>query len=189
MAKAKGTTLISSVKFLRQHRDAARALLPEALHRYLEERVIPTSWYPETDLLELIRATARLVPGAGADVFETMGRITAREHLEGTYAHLVDGKGDPLSIPSRAFALWASQHDSGRITALLEGPDRVRIDVVDFAIPSREMCAVVGGYVVETLRLAGLPAPRGEKLCCRLDGADRCSWRCVWVPAAASEVG
>ena len=36
MAKAKGTTLIGCVQYLRKHRDAAQFALPEPLHAYLQ---------------------------------------------------------------------------------------------------------------------------------------------------------
>jgi hypothetical protein len=31
--------------------------------------------------------------------------------------------------------------------------------------------------------MAELKEPSVRKSACRLDGADRCSWRCTWTPA------
>lgn len=187
MAKTKGTTLIGLVRFLRRHRDEAGPTLPPRLLHYLDERVHAASWYPEQDLLELARCVAPMFPAAVADPFETMGRISARDHLEGTYGHLFEGTDDPLAIPARAFALWASMHDSGRLETTVEPPAAVRVELLEFALPSREMCGIVTGYLAETLRLVGFAAPRADKLSCRLDGAPRCGWRCHFEPVVEAQ--
>jgi hypothetical protein len=178
MAKAKGTAILGLVKFLRRHRDAAVAALPAHLMHYLEARVHVSTWYPEQDLLELARAVAPMLPTSVGDPYELMGRISARDHLEGSYAHLFAGVAEPLAIPARAFALWASMHDSGRLETTVEPPSAVRVELVDFALPSREMCRIVGGYLAETLRIVGFAAPRPVETACRLDGAPRCTWIC-----------
>lgn len=183
MAKAKGTTIVELVKFLRRHREASLAALPGPLAGYLDQRVHAASWYPEEDLLELVRVVAPMLAPAVGDPYDAMGRTTAREHLEGAYAHLFAGVEDPLAIPARAFALWATMHDSGRLDTVVEPPDAVRVALSEFALPSREMCAIVGGYLAETLRMIGLGAPRAEKQACRLDGAPRCEWRCSFLVA------
>jgi hypothetical protein len=185
MAKAKGTTLVTLVKFLRRHPDT-RSALPGHLLHYLEERVHVSSWYPEQDLLELARVVAQMLAPQVPDPYETMGRITAREHLEGSYAHLFQGVDDPLALPARAFALWATMHDSGRMESAVEPPDAVRVELVEFALPSREMCAIVGGYLAETMRVIGFVAEPAQEVACRLDGAERCAWRCQFTSAGAS---
>jgi hypothetical protein len=182
VAKAKGTAVLGLVKFLRRHRDAAAAALPARLLHYLDERVHVSAWYPEEDLLELARVVAPMLPAAAGDPYEVMGRISARDHLEGSYAHLFQGVDDPLAIPARAFALWASMHDSGRLDTSVEPPDAVRVELADFALPSREMCRIVGGYLAETLRVVGFASPRAVEIGCRLDGAPRCAWRCQFAP-------
>lgn len=178
MAKAKGTTILALVRFLRSQREAASAALPAHLLHYLEERVHVSSWYPEQDLLELVRVVAPMLGRTVADPYDVMGRVCARDHMEGSYAHLFTGVEDPLAIPPRAFALWATMHDSGRMESVVEPPDGVRVELVEFALPSREMCAIVAGYLAETLRVLGFVAEPAQELSCRLDGAARCSWRC-----------
>jgi hypothetical protein len=182
MAKTKGTTIVALVKFLRRHREEAAAALPAHLRHYLEERVHVSSWYPEQDLLELARVMAPMLGKSVADPYDVMGRFTARDHLEGAYSHLFEGVEDPLAIPARAFALWATMHDSGRLETFVEGSDALRVELAEFALPSREMCAIVGGYLTETMSALGfvLQGP-ARKLACRLEGAPRCSWRCSFA--------
>jgi hypothetical protein len=185
MAKAKGAALVGAVRWLRQNREAALRALPARLHPYLENRVQVASWYPEEDLLELIRAIARTLPAGTGDVYEQMGRFSAREQLAGVYRHLLEG-GDQFSLPRRGLVLWQSQHDSGRLAMTIEGPGTARIEIVDYAAPSREMCAILLGYTAEMFALAGMQQASVRKTACRIDGADRCSWRCTWNPAPVS---
>jgi hypothetical protein len=182
MGKAKGTTLLSLVKFLRRNRDRALALLPSELHHYLEDRIQTSAWYPEEDLLALNRCVIQLIPGRREDALDEMGRIIAAEHMEGIYAHLRVDDGDLQPLARRAFALWSSQHDSGRLGVTLEAPGVIRFELSDFALPSREICDVTAAYFRETLRLAGVEAKVYE-MECRVHGASRCLWRATWERA------
>jgi hypothetical protein len=184
LARTKGTNLIGAVKFLRRHREAARAALPPALHHYLEERVLPTSWYPEEDLVLLLRAMAPLIGDVGGNVFEVMGRVTLREHMDGVYERLL--KGDPLTFARRVSALWQMQHDTGRLTLEMLGSGRGRYELADYGHPSREMCATIQGYIQEALVASGFAALEIRKTRCTLDGARSCVWECTWQEPPAS---
>lgn len=178
MAKVKGTNLIAAVKLLRRHRDAARASLPPALHPYLDARVLPTDWYPEEDLVALLRALAPLLRDAAADPFELMGRAALRDHLEGVYEHLL--KGDRRSLARRVSALWQTQHDTGRLAMIEQGPGRARWELTGYGHPSREMCGTIRGYVLEALTATGFGDVRITKAACVLDGDARCAWDCTF---------
>lgn len=181
MAKTKGTNLIGAVKFLRRNREAARAALAPALHHYLEERVLPTSWYPEEDLVALLRAMAPLLGDAPGNAYELMGRATLREHLDGVYERLL--KGDRLTLARRVSTLWQMQHDSGRLTLTGTGPETARYELEGYGHPSREMCATIQGYLHEALVAAGFGSVEIRKSRCTLDGDPRCEWECAWHDA------
>jgi hypothetical protein len=183
VAKVKGTNLVGAVKLLRRNREKARELLPAVLHRYLEERVLPTSLYPEEDLVGLIRAMAEILRGVGGDVFELMGRAAVREHMEGVYEHLL--KGDRFTFARRVSTLWQTQHDTGRLALVEQASGRARYELSDFGHPSREMCAVIRGYILEALSHSGFTDVVVEKTACVLDGRDRCSWECRWQERSA----
>ena len=85
VAKAKGTTMVGLVRFLRRHREAARAALPPALHGYLEERVNPAGWYPEEHLLGLVRAVATMLPRELGDPYRRMGELSASMARKSAY--------------------------------------------------------------------------------------------------------
>ena len=174
MGQAKGMTLVGAVKYLRHRRAEALATLPRELHHYLDERIRTSAWYPERDLLELIRATARLVSGPIDQVLEIMGETSAREHAA-VYGDLFTG-----SSTSRAFALWSTQHDTGELHMLEEAPNRVRLEIIGYADPSREMCLVTQGYLKGVLIMNGASDLVVEKASCRIWGDDRCTWRASW---------
>jgi hypothetical protein len=183
VANAKGSALVGAVKFLRSRREDALRLLPPALHHYLDDRIQVSSWYPEEDLLSLVRAVAPLVPVRTGDVYETMGHAIAREHMGSTYSHLLR-ESDELALPRRALVLWQSMHDTGQMSLKLEDPGHARIDVIDYAMPSREICGTITGYMRETLAIAGLKDPIVMKTACRAGGKDACTWRATWQPKA-----
>ena len=179
--QTKGTNLIDMVKFLRSQRDAARRLLPEALHRYLDSRLDVGAWYPEEDMIGLVQALARLLPRSGEDPLVQIGRLNARMHLQGTYAHLLKD-ARPTTLPVRAVALWKTMHDTGEFRlAVDEGSAHARLS--GYGHPSAEMCAMLGGYLLQLFVLAGARDVKvDESTCCRR-GADACCWRIEWTPS------
>lgn len=181
MAKTKGTNVVHCVKALRRQRERARAVLPESLHSYLDARIQESAWYPEEELLGLMRAVARLLEGAGPRVYEEMGRQTALAHMEGDgiYKHLL-ADGDPMALARRALAIWASLHDTGRFRLEVEGPGRARIELSEFGYPSTELCRVTTGYMNEVFRLSGLEEPQVRKSGCVVTGEPLCTWDCSW---------
>jgi len=181
MSKAKGTTLVALVKFLRSQRERALAALPPTLHAYLDERIQASSWYPEADLLNLIRVMVAMIPGPREAVLAQLGVALAREHLEGIYGHLkLDASGDPATLARRCFALWGSQHDTGTFRIEVERPGRALLEVRDYALPSAEMCGILTGYLGESLRLGAAANVRVVKQACRLAGDDVCNWSAEW---------
>ena len=82
-----------------------------------------------------------------------------------------------LSSTSRAFALWSTQHDTGELIMVEEGPQRVRFDLAGYEDPSREMCLIVQGYLKGTMYMNGFRDFDVEKLACRLWSDERCAWR------------
>lgn len=180
MAKAKGTVMVPTVRFLRSRKEEARARLPGRLHHYLCEPIQIGQWYPEEDFLELLRALVTLLPEAGPDALEQIGRAAAAEHLSGIYQHLNLEGGDPLGLALRSFTLWSTMHDTGRMRAVDPGPAGATFVLEGYAHPSAEMCGTLTGYFAEALRLAGLDA-QVRKTECTLEGASRCAWAAHWT--------
>jgi len=179
MGKVKGISLINAVKVLRMKKDEARKLLPERLHGYLEKRILVSSWYPEEDLLAIMRALAKLTPDPGMDIYEFMGRILARSDLGGVYALLLR-EGDPATTLRRTAITWEHYHDTGKEVLVESGDNHAAIEISDYDTPSRESCGTIKGWIHELVVMAG-----GKDICvvhkkCVLDGAKACRFEVTW---------
>ena len=95
MAKAKGTVMVGLVKALRRNKEKAREILPAKLLHYLDERIVVASWYPVEDYVVLLRAVGKISPSPNGNTFIEMGRISARDHMEGTYSRLKKERESP----------------------------------------------------------------------------------------------
>ena len=180
-ARTKGTNLVDMVKFLRTQREAALALLPQSLHHYLDARLNVAAWYPEEDMIALVRVLAKLMPDAGDDpqaALVRIGRLNAHMHLQGTYAHLL-ADARLAQLPVRAVALWKSMHDTGDFKLSIE-TDHAEARLGGFGHPTPEMCTMLGAYVLELFELAGMREPRGDEVACCRAGAPECRWRITW---------
>jgi hypothetical protein len=184
-ANTKGTTLIDLVKFLRSRREDAQALLPEALHHYLDERISVAAWYPEEDAIGLIRALASLMPGPREQALAQIGALNARIHLDTTYAHLL-ADARLSTLPVRAVALWKSMHDTGDLRLQVDD-DHADVRLTGYGHPTPEMCIIIGAYVCQAFQLAGAhDAKVAERACCRA-GARACEWRIDWTLAQPNQ--
>ena len=181
MGKVKGIALINAVKVLRMKKDEARKLLPERLHGYLEERILISSWYPEEDLLEILRTLAKLIPDPGMDIFEFMGRMSAAADLGGVYAHLVR-EGGPAATLRRTAITWEHYHDTGKEKVVEFADDHVVIEISEYAHPSREVCGSTKGWFHELVKLAGGKGIGVVHSKCVLDGATACRFEARWTP-------
>ena len=172
MSKAKGSILVGAVKALRQRKDEALAVLPESMHRYLTDRILMADWYPQEDLLALIRALMKIIPGDPDQVLRGMGAATARELGDGVYSNLMTNSGSA----STTFALWSSMHDSGTLKARRDAKTKeIVFELVDFGSPSAEMCAITGAFIQESVRMSGHTGTV-QKTSCVLDGGACCRW-------------
>jgi len=178
MANAKGMSLIDMVKFLKSRRGETAALLPAELQHYLEETINIASWYPEKDMIGLVKVVARLLPASGEDPLVTIGRLNARHHMAGAYRHLFDG-ADLARVPLRAVTLWRAMHDTGDLRVTLEEGE-ARVDVTDYGYPTREMCTMVAAYTEELFSAAGAKNVGSQERACRLDGDSACCYRIFW---------
>ena len=178
MPNVKGANVLAAVKMLRANRERAVALLPPKYHHYLDARIMVSSWYPEADQLELLRAVSFLLPGT-PDPWVSIGRIAARDDMRDLYRRMVK-PGDLKETLRASSALWRTFHDTGELRISLEEPTRAVASVRGYAATAREMCRVISGYVSEVVSAAGIGDIKVTKIACTLDGAPECRWRMTW---------
>jgi hypothetical protein len=97
------------------------------------------------------------------------------------YSHLIK-ESDELALARRRSVLWQTMHDTGQMTMKLEGPGQARLDLINYAIPNRETCALTTGYISQVFTIAGLEDPIVVMTDCRVIGGHICSWRATWRP-------
>jgi hypothetical protein len=187
-AKARGTSVSRAVRFLRTLKEDAHAILPGSLHRYLEQQVMADEWYPEKDLLGLIRGCIELIDLPDALALNDMGKWTAREHYVQAYPDLAK-QPEPQQFIKRLEQLWHHNHDSGRLTFAVTAPVKGSVEVEGFEYPSAEMCIIHGAYYAEMLKLAGWGDVNLRRHECVLQGNSLCRWDLRWtVELPASSV-
>lgn len=168
----KGTGIISVVRALRARRDAALRALPAELHRYLDERITISSWYPETDYVALMVAFLGVYKGL---TWHGVGEVAAREALTGVYRNIVV-PGEVGETAQRMRVNWRNYHDTGLLSVEVE-PTFVRVHVRDYCMVSSDVCRLNQGYFGVLLGLAGNPITGSHKLRCTARGDDECVWQ------------
>ena len=183
MASVKGTIMLPLVKGIRAGVPGARSVLAPELHRYLEERIIVSEWYPEEDHLALLRVLGRAM---GPNAYLRMGHHLAQFELGGVYKLSLHA-GDARRTLRAFVSLWPQNHDTGKIELSDRKDGGARYTLTEFALPAREICEVVTGYLTEAMRMC-----IGETVIvvhprCRANGGPVCVWDIDLPPAAATE--
>lgn len=179
MAKIKGTAMLNTVKTLRAMRDEAAKVLPVELLHYLDQRILVSEWYPESDQLGLLRALVQIVPDQGMDPWEFMGRFTAKHDLSSLYKSMIR-EDDPSGTLRNGALLWRTYHDTGRCTVTLEGESAAMVTLEEYGMPSREMCGILGGWYGELVRTVGGRDVEVEHSHCVSRGDTACKWQIKW---------
>lgn len=184
MANAKGISLVDMVKFLRVRREAAEPLLPEPLRHYLDEQVSIAQWYPEEDMIGLVRVLAQVIPSGDEPPLRLIGRLNARNHIAGAYAHLFEG-ADVAVLPIRARTLWSAMHDTGELRMVVED-GQANITISDYGYPNAELCEMIEPYLEELFLASGLEKADIHKQSCCLTGASVCRYLATWETEAGA---
>jgi len=175
MAHAKGTVVVEAVKALAAHGARVATYLPPQLAPYLAQRIVLASWYPVEDYAELLRTLVKVTAGARENPCERMGRAAARAHMEGTYSRL-----NKAADRKAAFTLLSSMYDSGEMRVVEREPGRAVLELVGFALPTREICDTFTGYQSERMSLLGFEDVSVKHTRCRVVGAASCLWEIAW---------
>lgn len=176
--RTKGTHFLHVIKVLRANRQRAVESLSPHLCHYLDERILPSSWYSSDDHLELLRVVAKMMP-KGADPWITMGRGSARMDLEGAYKHHFRFQHPEMTLRVLP-AVWKSTHDSGKFVNQFHGAGEASFKLIDYPVVTDEICRITTGYVLEALCLSGANTPHVEHITCVAAKASCCTWIARW---------
>jgi hypothetical protein len=149
--QTKGSVFIPTVKFLRSHRDHSRALLSPHLHKYLEQRILAASWYPEADFVALLDVLVSMA-------YQPFIQRGARRVVESFDA------------------LWHLQHDTGRWEMVL-GDGSADARLFEFAFGSSEYGQLMSGYFRRILVMSGASSSACSLVHCDPTSGH---WRLQW---------
>lgn len=183
-AHVKGTIMIEVLKYLRYHKEESRKVLPEQLQHYLSSRALATSWHPEEDYLELMRAIVELRPVPPEDAtlgpWESAARASTVRYFDtGPYRALIR-KGDPGRTLASLNAIWRLQHDTGGFEVLSEADNRAHMTLLDYAVNPGDSCALVQGMLWGLIHYSRGSNIELEHSDCRVKGASACAWAAAW---------
>jgi hypothetical protein len=176
MSQIKGTSVVKLVRVFRKNRELAMTLIPERLHNYLTDRILPSSWYPEADYIALLLPFGKMLsPTVKGDVWEWIGERGAEEDVAGIYTGLVR-KEDPWGTLTSCAKMWHLYRDAGRMEVKREGPGRSSVFVYEYAFAGREVCSTMTGYFRKLLELAGATGIDVSMIHARLPARGPCEW-------------
>ena len=173
------------MKSLRKYgKKRALELLPVHLYRYLDERILVSSWYSEEDWFELLKAAAIIitenVPNLDEDVWVFMGRMSAQNDLSIIYSRLIK-PGDPEGTLRNGAKLWNVYHDTGSLTIDTPTPGNVRVELAGYELPpAEEMCRLNFGWATTFLKMGGATEINAVETQCRVHGNKSCVWEADW---------
>jgi hypothetical protein len=186
MGRIKGTSFLHLVRMLRSQRARAMEVLPVALHHYLQERILAGSWYPDEDVLGVMRAFFQVV-GGGEQAWERAGEVLARNDLNGVYSNVVRPGASVEQVVKHVSVLWSNYHDTGSEKASFAA-GKCTIEIKDASMRSADYCRLIGGYNAAVIQVAGGRVLRMKKVSCTAEGNPTCIWEYDWLPHVSQAV-
>jgi hypothetical protein len=164
--RAKGVSFLELVKLLRAYRrDHSLGTLSQEAEALLEQRLLPTEWYPFGPVKELIQVSFRKLLREKEEAALQMG-IAGGKYALSTYHKNFIKPADALASTLAMRHTWPLYFDFGELTATRDG-DRGVLFVLE-GYP--DMTAAHGYMILGWHRSAGLVAgaegTRGEILEC-----------------------
>jgi hypothetical protein len=180
VARIKGANLIDVVRGLRKLGETARKVVPAHLAHYLDDRILISSWYPELEVLELMRIYVGLTSPGSVEAWEFLGRLAAHMQMRDTYRHILESR-EPVRIVKHANVIWQSHHDTGEVTVELDSEPVAYLTLRGHQALCSEWCSIMAGYCAGMVEAAGARNPR-----CRLASCDfkvkMARWKLAWEP-------
>jgi hypothetical protein len=174
VARVKGTAVLQLVKAAHALGEPARRALGPELQKYLQERILVNSWYPEHEYIAVMAAVAGVWPTPkGQTVWELFGRSAAQHDLSTIYKGMLRGGGTLLGALKAARDLFGLYHDTGRVE-ISGDEERAYFDLFDYAGVHAGHCQFLDAYLCEHLRMSTGREYIVREAPCRARGGDRC---------------
>ncbi len=181
--QVKGNILKARIAFVKERFGEAGwakvlGALPAADQKTLKG-VANVAWYDFDLGARLDDAIVSAVAGGDTQVFEQMGRASARENLTGVHATFLQSR-DPQKFMAKAGIIYNFYYDKGRRTWEPTGPTSGLLTTYDSETFSAADCATVIGWHKEALAMLGAKNIRIAEETCRSRGDDACRYKVSW---------
>lgn len=161
------------------HLERLRGVLAAEHHGLLGRPILATEWVPFASVVALDRAIAELTGMPDREVFEALGRESARSNLRGAYRSFQ--AGDPHKIFGNMALLHRRFQNFGDAVYRHLGDRNGEFLLVDCTSYSPVHCAGALGYLSEVLVISGATVrPRVEETACVCEGTAACIFDLGW---------
>jgi len=183
--RAKGTTLIATVRYIKDRHGPAGlehclAGMPEAFLAQARNGFLASSWYPFSDLVALMRAARRELGAADPRILWNVGRASADFGLNTVYKVFMK-VGSPEFIVNKAMTVFPNYYDQGKFT-VIESNKRLAIgQLAEFPEPAPELCERIQGFFDRMLELSGATKIELTHPECMARGGKVCRYEGRWL--------
>lgn len=184
MGNIRGLSIVSAVKYIRQKHgeDGFNKVIeevPEQYRKYLTEKCEAMQWYPMPALINLMRATDKVMGQSDYKECEEIGKFSAEVAFGGLYKMFLE-MGKPHTIIRRAPLAWRLINETGEMEIEVMSENSTKAKVTDFEDNDKAHCHYLIGYFQQVLTLTGGKNVTVKELQCVLEGADCCEFEAKW---------
>ncbi len=146
--------------------------------------LLPSDWLPQSVYRDLLSATHKYVDSLAGSrnldqfLFE-MGRYIARDSVNKYYKSLIRVL-DTKFLVTQTPRLWKIVHNHGDIKVEPSGKTGAEIYISEFAMPSREWCTMVNGFIYGVIELTKAKDISVKQVECVMSGARHCRFHAEW---------
>lgn len=155
------------------------ATLSEEDREELEGTMLASTWHPFELNDRLDSAIVEVLGEGGKEIFESIGRASARQNLEGPHRAFA-ARRDPAWFLSATDRIYDFYYDKGHRTYEATGPKSGVITTFDSETFSETDCLTVIGWYKEALEMCGVSTVEMVEEACRAKGDSTCRYRISW---------
>ena len=153
--------------------------LPEADREALQGTILASTWHPFELNNRLDSAIVAVLGGGSREIFERIGRASARQNLSGPHRAFA-ARRDPAWFLSATDRIYGFYYDTGYRTFESTGSNSGMITTFDAETFSETDCLTVIGWYKEALAMCGASEVEMTEEACRANGKPHCRYRISW---------
>ncbi len=155
--------------------------LPEEDQEALQSTMLTSTWHPFELNDRLDTAIAAVLGEGSREIFEKIGRTSARQNLAGPHRAFA-ARRDPAWFLSATDRIYGFYYDTGRRTYESTGATSGVITTYDAETFSETDCLTVIGWYKEALKMCGATEVEMTEDACRARGSAFCRYQISWTP-------